>query len=89
MFGSPSVCAAAGGEAWVRSQAGAAHVQSALANGGGRDARRADSGRAGPSGLDPGGHQRRDSGGGGPHPQVCSPVSPSGAAVVIASHASE
>ncbi|CAL8466851.1 g6387 [Coccomyxa elongata] len=58
-----------GGEAWVRSQAGAAHVQSALVNGGGRDVRRSDSGRAGPSGIDPGGHQRRDSGGAGPHPQ--------------------
>lgn len=71
---SACVCVGAGGEAWVRSQAGAAHMQSALVNGGGRDVRRSDSGRAGPSGIDPGGHQRRDIGGAGPHPQVCSAV---------------
>ncbi|KAK9916995.1 hypothetical protein WJX75_009637 [Coccomyxa subellipsoidea] len=55
----------AGAEAWPRGHPAAAHVQSVLANGGGAELRRSESGRAGPNGLDPGGHgghHKRDNG---------------------------
>ena len=61
----------AGGEARARGPSGTGHPQSVLANGGGAELRRSNSGRAGPNGLDPGGHgghHKRDNG--TPH-QVC------------------
>lgn len=66
----------AGAEAWPRGHPAAAHVQSVLANGGGAELRRSDSGRAGPNGLDPGGHGGHHKRYNGNLNQVRSAVSP-------------